>query len=153
MVDFRPRSVALGTALLGVVSLLTAVVLLTTIPEKPPGNGFAAGLTGIFVLLYAVVGLLALVEAGVLGLVTRLWVPAEWPRRLLMGGAAAGGLAVVLLVGPLLVSRLAATLLGRLVPVGNALEIGLVLVPVGIGSTALGLALHLVEHVRTRART
>ncbi|MFA9415560.1 hypothetical protein [Natrinema sp. HArc-T2] len=154
MVNVRPRRIALGTTLLGVVSLLTAVVLFTTIPETPPGDGFAAGLTGIFVFLYAVAGLLALVEGGLLYLVMRLWDPADWPRRLLTIGAVAGGVSVLLLIGPLLLLRLVESLFGRLIPLGNVgLGIGLLLVPIGLVCSVLGLVVQLVDSSSVRTRT
>ncbi|SEV94536.1 hypothetical protein [Natrinema salifodinae] len=149
MFRLRPRHVAAGTALLGAIGLLSAAFLFTTIPEEPPGDGFAAGLTGIFVLLYGVAGSLALAEAGLLALVTRLWAPTGRPRRLLMAGALAGGLAVVLLVGPVLLVRLFGALVGRPVLWGSeyALGLGLALVPVGIACSGLGVILQFVRSV------
>ncbi|MFC6769483.1 hypothetical protein [Natrinema soli] len=132
------------------VSLLTAALLFAAIPENPPGDGFAAGLTGIFVLLSVITGVLALVEAGSLYFVTRLQEPSERSRRLLTIGAVAGSLSVLLLVVPVLVARV----FDILVP-GPAWGpgIGLVLVPIGIACSVLGVVFQLLDGSRTRAGT
>ncbi|WP_374059691.1 hypothetical protein [Natrinema sp. H-ect4] len=146
----RSGTVAAGTAALGVVSLLTAALLFAAIPENPPGDGFAAGLTGIFVLLSVIAGLLALVESGSLYFVTRLREPSERSQRALTIGAVAGSLSILLLVVPVLVARV----FNILVP-GPAWGpgIGLVLVPIGIGCSMLGVVFQLLDGSRTRART
>ncbi|WP_255682008.1 hypothetical protein [Natrinema sp. SYSU A 869] len=146
----HPRPIAATTALLGVISLLTAVLYFITIPENPPGSGFAAGLTGLFVMLCILVGTLALIEAGLLFLVTRHWVPAERPRRLLVTGAVAGSLSVILLVIPMLVAWVFEGLVPSFVAYGTG--IGLVLVPIGIVCSGLGAILQLVDEVRTDPR-
>ncbi|WP_227014865.1 hypothetical protein [Natronorubrum aibiense] len=105
-------------------------------------------------MMYAITGLFALVEAGLLALVTRLWDPAEHSRRLLTIGAVAGSLSIVLLVGPLLILWLGDALFGRLLSVGDgsALGIGLVLVPVGLVCSVLGIVLHFGARLRARGR-
>ncbi|WP_226040740.1 hypothetical protein [Natrinema sp. DC36] len=132
------------------VSLLTAALLFAAIPENPPGDGFAAGLTGIFVLLSVIAGILALAEAGILYFSIRLREPSERSRRVLTIGAVAGSLSILLLVVPVLVARV----FDMLVP-GPAWGpgIGLVLVPIGIGCSVLGVVLQLFDGSRTRART
>ncbi|WP_226481826.1 hypothetical protein [Natrinema amylolyticum] len=146
----RPRPIAGATALLGVLSLVTAVLYFVTIPEDPPGDGFAAGLVGLFVILCLIVGVLALVEAGLLFLVTRRWDPAERPRRLLTAGAVAGGLSVLLLVVPMLVARVFEVFVPS--PVAYGTGLGLLLVPIGIVCSGLGAIIQLVDAVRTDAR-
>ncbi|WP_229380162.1 hypothetical protein [Haloterrigena salifodinae] len=144
----RPRTIAAGTTVLGAISLLTAALFFETIPENPPGDGFAAGLTGLFVMLCVIVGLLALVEAGLLYLVARFREPADRPRRLLTLGAVAGGLSIILLVVPMLVS-LAFDLF---LPVGSVAGIGLLLVPIGVVFSGLGAVVQLVDEFRTDNR-
>ncbi len=146
-----PRTIAVATALLGTISLVTAALYFTTIPENPRGDGFAAGLIGLFVILYVVMGVLALVEAGLLILVNSLWDPAEWSRRLLTAGAVAGGLSIVLLVVPMLVAQVFEGLLPGLITTGSG--IGLLLVPIGIICSGLGAVVHLVDGFRTETRT
>ncbi len=105
MPSLRPRTLASSTAILGAISLLTAAVLYVSVPENPPGDGFAAGITAIFAAVCVISGLLALAEAGLLFLVTRLWNPTARAQRFLTGGAVAGSLSVVLLAVPVLVTR------------------------------------------------
>ena len=149
MIVHRPRAIAAGTAMLGAISLLTAVLFFETIPENPPGDGFAAGLTGLFVMLCVIVGLLTLVEAGLLYLVTRFRKPADRPRRLLTLGAVAGSLSIVLLVVPMLVSLV----FDLFLPVGSVAGIGLLLVPIGVIASGLGAVVQLVDEFRTDNRT
>lgn len=145
-----PRSIAAVTALLGVVSLLTAVVYFTTIPENPPGDGFAAGLTGLFVILCLVIGVFTLAEAGFLFLLTQFRDPTERSRQLLSLGAAAGSFSVVLLVVPMLLAQVVGGLPPAVLTSGSG--IGLLLVPVGIGCSGIGAGLHLVEEFRSETR-
>ncbi|WP_238717388.1 hypothetical protein [Natronorubrum halophilum] len=98
-----------------------------------------------------VMGVLALVEAGLLILVNSLWDPAEWSRRLLTAGAVAGGLSIVLLVVPMLVAQVFEGLLPGLITTGSG--IGLLLVPIGIICSGLGAVVHLVDGFRTETRT
>ncbi|QLK25210.1 hypothetical protein HYG81_14070 [Natrinema zhouii] len=146
----HPRSIAAATALLGVVSLLTAALYFTTIPEDPPGDGFAAGLVGLFVILCLIIGVLTLAEAGLLFLVTQFWDPADRSQQLLSIGAVAGGLSVVLLVVPMLIAQVVGGLPPAFLTSGSG--IGLLLVPVGIGCSGIGAVLHLVDEFRTETR-
>ncbi|WP_339103842.1 hypothetical protein [Haloterrigena salinisoli] len=148
MAVYRPRAIAAGTAVLGAISLLTAALYFRTIPENPPGDGFAAGLTGLLVMLCVAVGALTLAEAGLLFLVTRLRDPAELPRRLLTLGAVAGSLSIVLLVVPMLGSLA----FDALLPVGSVAGIGLLFVPIGVLCSGLGVAIQLVDEFRPERR-
>ncbi|MDS0477571.1 hypothetical protein [Natrinema sp. 1APR25-10V2] len=149
MPSLRPRTLAAGTALLGAISLLTAAMLYVSVPENPPGDGFAAGIAAIFAVVCAVAGFIALAEAGLLFLVTRLWNPTARAQRFLTGGAVAGSLSVVLLAVPVLVARSFDVLIPG-PPWG--LGIGLVLVPVGAVCSALGVVFRLLDGSRTEAR-
>ena len=150
MPSLRPRSIAAATALLGTIGLLTAAMLYVSIPENPPGDGFAAGLTAIFVVVCVITGLLTLVEAGLLFLVTRLWNPTARAQRFLTGGAVAGSLSIVLLVVPVLVART----FDILVP-GPAWGpgVGLALVPVGVVCSGLGVVFQVLDSSETEVRT
>ncbi|WP_049890611.1 hypothetical protein [Natrinema versiforme] len=145
-----PRTIAAVTAVLGVVSLLTAALYFTTIPENPPGDGFAAGLTGLFVILCLVIGVLTLAEAGLLVLLAQFRDPTERTRQLLSIGAAAGSCSVVLLVVPMLIAQVVGGLPPAVLTSGSG--IGLLLVPVGIGCSGIGAVLHLVDEFRTENR-
>lgn len=144
----RPRAIAAGTAVLGAISLLTAVLFFETIPDNPPGDGFAAGLTGLFVMLCAIVGVLTIAEAGLLFLVTHFRDPTNLPRRLLTLGAVAGGLSIVLLVVPMLASLV----FDLFLPLGSVVGIGLLLVPIGVIASGLGAVVQLVDEFRSDSR-
>ncbi|MFC7228570.1 hypothetical protein N0B31_14245 [Salinirubellus salinus] len=90
----RSTPVAAASALLGVVGVAVGASILGSIPADPPGDGFAAGLAAAFGLAYVLTSLLAVAEAAVLALVARFHPPGR-ARRLLLAGAAAGGLSVV----------------------------------------------------------
>lgn len=141
----RHGTIAVVTALLGGVSFATAALLFTSIPDTPPGDGFAAGLTGIFVIVFALIGVLTLGEAGLLVLVTSLWNPAEQSRRLLTTGAVAGSLSVVLLAGPILVGRLSGMLVTGFAWITS---VGLLFVQVGIVCSGLGIVFRVVNGPR-----
>ncbi len=149
-----PRIVAIGTAVLGVFALVTAGVTFATIPENPPGDGFAAGLAGIFVMIYLVAGVLALAEAGLLYLVVQTCTPREWPLRLLTLGAAVGGSAVFLLVSQYALSILW-SLTGSyyVLRISSAFSMGLVFVPAGLICTGLGAVLQVVDGIRTETHS
>ncbi|MFA9501175.1 hypothetical protein ACERIM_00160 [Natrinema sp. H-ect1] len=142
----RSRPIAAITALLAVLSFVTAVLYVETIPENPPGDGFAAGLTGLFVLLCVVVGVLALAEAGLLFLVDRVREPTERSRQLLTTGAVVGSLSVVVLIVPMLIAHV----FDVFVP-GYGLGIGLLLVPIGILCSGVGALAQLVDEVRAKS--
>lgn len=143
----RPTTVAVVTALLGLVGVAVGTSVLASIPADPPGDGFAAGLAAAFGLAYVVTSLLAVVEAAVLALAAR-FDPSARAHRLLVAGAVAGGLSVV----PELLLRLTEgaavgsflyTLRGRLV--GPLLSgwlllavVGLLVTLAGVGSFLLG---------------
>ncbi|QCS42884.1 hypothetical protein [Natrinema versiforme] len=146
----HPRSITAATVLLGVISLLTAVVYFTTIPDDPPGDGFAAGLTGLFVMLCLIIGTLTLVEAGLLFLLTQFRDPTERSQQLLSIGAGAGSCSVVLLVVPMLIAQVVGGLPPAFLTSGSG--IGLLLVPVGIGCSGIGAVLHLVDEFRAGNR-
>lgn len=143
----RPTPVAAASALLGVVGVAVGVSLLASIPADPPGDGFAAGLAAAFGLAYVFTSALAVGEAAVLALAARLD-PRARPRRLLLTGAAAGGLSVV----PELLLRLTEgaavgstlyTLRGRLVgPLVSGwfllAVVGFLATVAGVGSFVLG---------------
>lgn len=145
-----PRSIAAVTASLGVISLLTAALYFATMPDPARGDGFGAGLVGLFVILCLGIGVVTLAEAGLLVLVTRLRDPTKRSRQLLTTGAAAGGLSVVLLVVPMLITRVADGLPPGFLTSGSG--IGLLLVPVGIGCSGIGAITHLVDEFRAERR-
>jgi len=94
----RSHTVVILSALAGFLGLGYAAVLLSRIPENPPGDGFAAGLTGIFALIVTVSAVLVLFQSGLLAVT--LWAhPRARVQNLLTVGAAMGALGMGLRMG------------------------------------------------------
>ncbi|WP_193569347.1 MULTISPECIES: hypothetical protein [Halostella] len=148
-----PRAVALGAGAVGTVGVTIAADILSNVPETPRGDGFAAGLAGIFAVVYAVAGSLAIAEAGLLYLVARTSAPEERPRQLLTLGVAAGGGAVLLLAVQYVLTTLW-TLTGThlFVRIDGPIGLGLALVPVGVVCSGLGAALQVSDTLGVGSR-
>lgn len=148
MSSLRPRIVAVGTALVGTISIWTAALVFA--PEDPLTMHFTDGISVTAAEFNAGLGVFALVEAGVLFVATRRWNASERTRRLLTGGAVAGSLSIVLLVVP----AFASLVFDVLVPTSRlGFTVGFLLVPVGVGCTGLGVVFQLLEGSRTETRT
>lgn len=152
--SLHPRSVAATSAVLGAVGVAVGLSILASVPADPPGDGFVAGLTVAFGLTYVLTSLLAVGEAATLWLTTRVTDPSGRARRLLLAGAAAGGLSVL----PELLLRLTEgaavgstlyTLRGRLV--GPLVSGWFLLAVVGVLATGAGVGSLLLGRWRTGA--
>lgn len=148
--QIRPRNIITGTALLGVVGILSGVLVLGILLANPTSDSFATGLGIAFALGYVTTGILALVEAGLLYIVTQKRTPSVWSRRLFTLGASAGGVAVILLVA-LLLPVLLGAFAGEPITVGGdfAFGIGVWLVPIGITCSVLGVLVQVIGGSRS----
>lgn len=93
----RSLQVAGGSAVLGLLGLVATsreFQHASEVASEDP-EGLVAGFAAFFALSFLVTCLLALGEAGLLAAVVLRFDPPPWANRLLVAGAAAGGLAVL----------------------------------------------------------
>lgn len=92
----RIHPIGAGSALLALVGLGFAGYLLVLVPTDSTEGGILAGFAVVLALAVGTTSLVALGESALFAVTMNRSNPTGWSRRLLMTGAAAGGLSSVL---------------------------------------------------------
>lgn len=143
----RSRQVSALTALLGVAALVMVAYLIYT--YDPPNDG-GTSIAGLFFAVVIIVGVVTLVEAGLLAAVAKWGPSAVWPRRILNAGVAVGGLGSLsaFLYGVTSIPTYESQLWEILYPLAGPLfGATLLFLVMGVAGTGLGLVATLVSAV------